>query len=252
MKKNINQFPSKSKIEMHRLLKSFIAVSLVGTSSFAHLGHSTAQAEELNKDDLKDSSFIEKNAGPLDPSLRHATIQDLHNMPNYVTSTFYDKFNQLSNEKQDKANENGETIFDKKNKSFIKVNAQDYLHIISSNGDNVFVHYVTSDGKRLSYTQKDLKNMQEKDDDNHSSHSSMMPWLIYPFLLNNNSYSSHANGMHSNMSSTTGKNAYNSRANSSGFKNSVKSTSNSISKSSSSSSTRGMGGSMSKGGGGGS
>lgn len=241
-----NNIPKKSKSEMQKVMYKLLASGVVGTMMFAGITH-TSYGAEIKTDE---SSYIEKDATSTDPSLRHSSIMDIKQLPSYIGSSFVDKFNDLDSKKQD--NDKDKPLMDESNKdkSYLKLNHNDYLHYVSANGDNVIVHYVDSDGNPLGFS----KSADDSDDDdNNSSSHSPSGFFMFPFMLGGNSYHSSGSGvMHSDMKGTTGKNAYGSSNTKSFGSNTSRVSKNvsnsSASKSSVSSSSRGMGSSMSNGG----
>lgn len=238
-------FPSKNTSELSRIAKTLVASGVVSSVVVTSMYH-TAEASEIKNDE---STYIEKNATPTDPSLRHTSIDELHKIPSYIGSSFVDKYNQLSSKKQGEVID--KNLMDEHNddKSYLKLNHHDYLNYVSANGDNLFVHYVTEDGKNLGFSKSGHDDEDKKD--NNGSHAG--GFFIYPFMLGGTSYHSSGSApMKSDMKSSTGKNTYNTNANSKSFKTSSqnvsKGVSNASSKGMSSSSSRGMGGSMSSGG----
>lgn len=240
-----NNIPKKSKSEMQQLMYKLLASGVVGTMMFAGITHTTYGAEIKTNE----SSYIEKDATSTDPSLRHSSIMDIKQLPSYIGSSFVDKFNDLDSKKQDNTKDKPLMDESNKDKSYLKLNHNDYLHYVSANGDNVIVHYVDSDGNPLGFS----KSADDSDDSNNNndSHSSS-GFFMFPFMLGGNSYSSSGGAMHSDMKGTTGKNAYGSSNTKSFGSNTSRVSKNvsnsSTSKSSVSSSSRGMGSSMSNGG----
>ena len=231
-------FPSKNTSELRRIAKTLVASGVVSSVVVTSMYH-TAEASEIKNDE---STYIEKDATPTDPSLRHTSIEELHKIPSYIGSSFVDKYNQLSSKKQgDVLDKN---LMDEHNddKSYLKLNHRDYLNYVSANGDNLFVHYVTEDGKNLGFSQSDIDDDEKKDS---GGNSHVGGFFIYPFMLGGTSYHSSGSApMKSDMKSSTGKNTYNTSSSSKSFKTSNQNVSKGMSKASS----RGMGGSMSSGG----
>ena len=236
---NKKHFPSKKRHELNQVAKTLVATGVISGVVVNSMYH-VADASEI-KD--RESTYVEKNATATDPSFRHTSVQDLHDLPSFVGSSFIEKYNQLSDDKKEEHVDDPLMDKDKKDKSFIKMTHQDYLHYISANGDNMFVHYVTKDGKNLGFSKKD-----DGKDDNASNNGSSHAgggFFVYPFMLGGTSYhSSGSSPMKSDVSSSTGKGSYSTNPNSKSFKSSSKGVSQSMSKASS----RGMGGSMSSGG----
>lgn len=252
-------FPRKSKEDFNKMLKVLVASGVISAGVAGSITH-TAYAAEVKDNE---SNYIEKDATSTDPSLRHTSIQDLKQLPSYVGSSFVDKFNNLNGDKQNKYED--EPLFDEdnKDKSFLKLSHQDYLHYISANGDNVIVHYISSDGKHLGYSDSNSESDDSNGNSSNSSHAG--GFFFYPFMLGGSHYNGASNGvMHSNVGGTTGKDSYSSNPNSKSFKqnsstvsknaskasSSMSKSSNSSSSSSStrsSSSSKGMGSSMSGG-----
>lgn len=231
-------FPSKNTSELSRIAKTLVASGVVSSVVVTSMYH-TAEASEIKNDE---STYIEKDATPTDPSLRHTSIEELHKIPSYIGSSFVDKYNQLSSKKQGEVLD--KNIMDEHNddKSYLKLNHRDYLNYVSANGDNLFVHYVTEDGKNLGFSQSDIDD-DEKKDSGSNSHAG--GFFIYPFMLGGTSYHSSGSApMKSDMKSSTGKNTYNTSSSSKSFKTSNQNVSKGMSKASS----RGIGGSMSSGG----
>lgn len=232
-------FPSKNTSELSRIAKTLVASGVVSSVVVTSMYH-TAEASEIKNDE---STYIEKNATPTDPSLRHTSIEELHKIPSYIGSSFVDKYNQLSSKKQgDVLDKN---LMDEHNddKSYLKLNHHDYLNYVSANGDNLFVHYVTEDGKNLGFSQSDIEDDENNKENNSGNHAG--GFFIYPFMLGGTSYHSSGSApMKSDMKSSTGKNTYNTSSSSKSFKTSNQNVSKGMSKASS----RGMGGSMSSGG----
>lgn len=232
-------FPSKNTSELSRIAKTLVASGVVSSVVVTSMYH-TAEASEIKNDE---STYIEKNATPTDPSLRHTSIDELHKIPSYIGSSFVDKYNQLSSKKQGEVLD--KNLMDEHNddKSYLKLNHHDYLNYVSANGDNLFVHYVTEDGKNLGFSQSDIDDDENNKENNGGSHAG--GFFIYPFMLGGTSYHSSGSApMKSDMKSSTGKNTYNTSSSSKSFKTSNQNVSKGMSKASS----RGMGGSMSSGG----
>lgn len=241
----VNNIPKKSKSEMQQVMYKLLASGVIGTMMFGGITHTTYGAEIKTNE----SSYIEKDATSTDPSLRHSSIMDIKQLPSYIGSSFVDKFNDLDSKAQDSNRDKALMNEDNKDKSYLKLNHNDYLHYISANGDNVVVHYVDSNGKPLGFS----KSSDDKGDNNDNNSHSSSGFFMFPFMLGGNSYHSSGSGvMHSNVKGTTGKNAYGS-SNSKSFNNNTSRVSKNVSKSSTSkssvsSSSRGMGSSMSNGG----
>lgn len=229
-------FPTKSKKDMERIMKTLVAsgvVSSIVTTGILNQAH----AADLKNDE---STYIEKDATATDPSFRHSDIEDIHNLPSYINSSFVDKFNDMSFDKR--KNKIYDKLMDESNhdKSYLPMNHRDYLHYISSNGDHLFVHYVDEKGHPLGFNSKDLKDEKSSASTNHSG-----GFFMYPFMLGGNHYSGASNGvMKSNMKGTTGKGSYSNNPQSKSFKT----TTSNVSQGTSKATSRGMGSSMSSGG----
>lgn len=157
-------------------------------------------------------------------------------------SSFVEKYNQLSSKKQGDVLDKNLMDEHHDDKSYLKLNHHDYLNYVSANGDNMFVHYVTKDGKNLGFSKSDVNDDDNKEN-NGGSHAG--GFFIYPFMLGGTSYHSSGSApMKSDVKSSTGKSAYNTNTNSKSFKTSNQNVSKGMSKASS----RGMGSSMSSGG----
>lgn len=252
--RHINDFPAKKQSDLQDIAKKIAITTLVSGASLSAF-HYNANAE-INKN-LKDSSYIEKDASLLDPPLLNSTLQDLKEMPSYVDSSFAKKVKEKGDiYEEELKNKNMDAddvkLFSQSSdsltpKSSINITQDDYLHYISANGDNVVVHYLDDNNQPLVFDEDDIDNQLSNSNSSNSHHSS--GWFIYPFILNGNSYHSHPSGVVKSPSLSS-KNSYQSKLSPS-IKSSVKSGVGAGSSFSSkgASSSKGMGSSMSKGGG---
>lgn len=232
--RHINDFPAKKQSDLQNIAAKIAVTTLISGASLSAFNQGAYA--EINKN-LVDSSYIEKSASIIDPPLMNSTLQDLKNMPSYISSSIESKVNDYQDINKSELKKKGIdaedlVLFNDNKSSFINISPEDYLHYISANGDNVVIHYTDDRNNLLVFDEDDV----EKESHNSSYHSS--GWFVYPFFLNGGSYHSSSNGIMKSPSISSGN------KNSGAYHPKMNST---VKSSTGFSSSKGMGSSMSRG-----